>query len=125
MGYIQTMAATTCPVTGAATNAQVSGALVWQCTKRGNAFSVRSMNNVWMSKERGNLYSVHSYKYSGVANEHAMALEDAREGLRATMSTVSALGSNPCAAMKTDDAVTLKADFKSMARSVASEAKKS
>ena len=49
---------------------QISSELLWQCLKKGNAFSVRSVNNVWMSKEKGNLYSKHSYKYSGSFRRH-------------------------------------------------------
>ena len=76
-------------------SSQVSSELIWQAIKGGNAFSVRSQNNVWFSKEKGNLYGKHSYKYSGVANARTIDVDATGSHLHAAVTTTDGFSKKP------------------------------
>jgi large subunit ribosomal protein L28e len=53
--------------------------LVWQLVKNYNCFMHKGLNGVVLSKEPGNLYNLHNYKYSGLANEKTIHIEEDKD----------------------------------------------
>jgi large subunit ribosomal protein L28e len=56
-------------------------ALVWYLIRDHNSFMVKRGQtkrdgSIQMSKEPGNLLNVHNFKYSGIANNHTIGLQE-------------------------------------------------
>merc|ERR1711907_709233 len=102
-------------------SSQVSSELIWQAIKGGNAFSVRSQNNIWFSKEKGNLYGKHSYKYSGVANARTIDVDATGSHLHAAVTTTDGFSKKPNTGKRT----VVKQDFRGMSKAVLKTAKES
>merc|ERR1712178_184939 len=104
-----------------ASSTQVSPELISQCIKGGNAYAIRSRNNVWFSKEKGNLYSKHNIKYSGLANGSTIDIAAEGEGFQTTVTTTSGLSRKVKAGKSSTK--TLKQDFRGMSKSIVKTAK--
>ncbi|TBU21502.1 ribosomal protein L28e [Dichomitus squalens] len=63
----------------------MSGDLQWLLLRNGNAFTVKRLpEGPILSREPGNLTNIHSHKYSGLANEKAIAVTDSESGIKLT-----------------------------------------
>ncbi|KAI8369597.1 ribosomal protein L28e [Radiomyces spectabilis] len=62
----------------------MSADLVWALIKNNNSFLVKRPG-VQFSAEKGNLLNLNTFKYSGLANEKAAAVQPAARGVRVTL----------------------------------------
>ncbi|KAI0714688.1 ribosomal L28e/Mak16 [Earliella scabrosa] len=61
----------------------MSSDLQWLLLRKNNAFIVKRFpEGPILSKEPGNLTNIHSFKYSGLANEKAIAVNDTESGIQ-------------------------------------------
>ncbi|RPD64740.1 ribosomal protein L28e [Lentinus tigrinus ALCF2SS1-6] len=61
----------------------MSSDLQWLLLRNNNAFIVKRLpEGPILSKEPGNLTNIHSFKYSGLANEKAIAVTDTESGIQ-------------------------------------------
>ncbi|KAI1790999.1 ribosomal protein L28e [Ganoderma leucocontextum] len=64
----------------------MSSDLQWLLLRKNNSFIVkRLVEGPILSKEPGNLTNIHSFKYSGLANEKAIAIADTESGVKLTV----------------------------------------
>lgn len=54
----------------------VSSQLLWEVLRNHSCFLKKGLNNVVLTSEPGNLYQKNSYKYSGLARDKTVSLED-------------------------------------------------
>ncbi|KAH9885443.1 ribosomal protein L28e [Cubamyces sp. BRFM 1775] len=61
----------------------MSGDLQWLLLRKSNSFTVKRVpEGPVFSKEPGNLTNIHSWKYSGLANEKTIAVQDTESGIK-------------------------------------------
>ncbi|PIL31227.1 hypothetical protein GSI_05925 [Ganoderma sinense ZZ0214-1] len=64
----------------------MSSDLQWLLLRKNNSFIVKRLaEGPILTKEPGNLTNIHSFKYSGLANEKAIAIADSESGVKLTV----------------------------------------
>merc|ERR1712205_97485 len=96
-----------------AINMSASSDLLWALTKKNNAFLVKR-NGLQLTSEPNNLMNKHSFKYSGLANQEAVGIEDNTRGITLKLKNKK----NSQAPKRNIVAVDLKKGFRSVAASI-------
>merc|ERR1711937_52614 len=65
---------------GSASSEMASSDLLWALTRKTNAFLVKR-NGLQLTSEPNNLMGKHCFKYSGLANEEAVGIEECPRGV--------------------------------------------
>merc|ERR1712224_550690 len=65
---------------GSASSEMASSDLLWALTRKTNAFLVKR-NGLQLTSEPNNLMGKHCFKYSGLANEEAVGIEECPRGI--------------------------------------------
>merc|ERR1712216_331144 len=98
---------------GALCKSMASSDLIWALTRKSNAF-LKKRNGMTLTSEPNNLMNKHSFKYSGLANQEAVGIEDNTRGITLKINNKKN-ASNP---KRNVLAIDLKKDFRKVAKTI-------